>query len=91
MRIVFSVIAFGCVILTSPTLAFAQSTSQGAPATAQPQDPNEVVCETQKVTGSRLSKRRVCMTRAQWADQILQEQQALEKVQRSGRVIQSGD
>lgn len=32
-------------------------------------DPNQVVCEKQEVLGSRLAVRRVCMTRAQWAEQ----------------------
>jgi hypothetical protein len=32
-------------------------------------DPNEVICERQKVLGSRLAARRVCMTRAEWAEQ----------------------
>jgi hypothetical protein len=29
-------------------------------------DPNEIVCEKQTVTGSRLQVRKVCMTREQW-------------------------
>ena len=45
------------------------------PAAAEPPssgknrvDPNEVVCETQREIGSRLAKKRICMTRAQWAE-----------------------
>ena len=44
-------------------------------------DPNEVVCEKQEVVGSRLQKRKVCMTRAQWADLRLQDRQDVERVQ----------
>ena len=44
-------------------------------------DPNEVICQRQEVVGSRLQKRRVCMTRAQWADLQLQDRQAIEKAQ----------
>ena len=32
-------------------------------------DLNEVICEKQEETGSRLSSKRVCMTRSQWAEQ----------------------
>ena len=52
-----------------------------APAHQNAQDPNEVICEKQEVVGSRLQKRRVCMTRSQWADARLQDKQALERVQ----------
>ncbi len=44
-------------------------------------DPNEVICEKQKELGSRLSTKRVCMTRAQWAERRLLDRQELEKVQ----------
>ena len=42
---------------------------------------NEMVCERQAVTGSRLGSRKVCMTRAQWADLRLQDRQEIEKAQ----------
>ena len=44
-------------------------------------DPNEIICEKQQVIGSRLQTKRVCMTRAQWADRRNQERQAIERVQ----------
>ena len=33
---------------------------------AVPRDPNERICETHTEVGSRLNRRRTCMTRAQW-------------------------
>ena len=59
---------------------------QPASAPTQPRpynapDPNQVICEKHQVTGSRLAVRRVCKTRAQWADQRLQDRQDVEKVQ----------
>ena len=51
-----------------------------APAAKTP-DPNEVICERQEEVGSRLSSKRICMTRSQWADQKTQDRQQLEKVQ----------
>lgn len=51
------------------------------PASKKNPDPNEVVCEKQQLGGSRLVTRRVCRTRAQWADMKLQDRQELERVQ----------
>ena len=64
------------------TIATAQTTQASA---VQPPkkavDPNEVVCEKQTVAGSRLATKRVCMTRAQWADVKSQDREEIEKVQ----------
>jgi hypothetical protein len=64
------------------TVSTAQSPQ--APAEQPPKkafDPNEVVCEKQTVAGSRLATKRVCMTRAQWADLKSQDREEIEKVQ----------
>lgn len=62
--------------------ALAQSTANSAPANAKPvENPNEIVCEKQETTGSRIGARRVCMSRAEWADRKLQDRQELERVQ----------
>ena len=42
---------------------------------------NEIVCEKQETTGSRLGAKRVCMTRSEWAERRLQDRQELERVQ----------
>lgn len=57
-------IALGFV-LVAPAAA---EESAGSPARKK-RDPNALVCERQEVLGSRLKKRKVCMTRAQWAEQ----------------------
>jgi hypothetical protein len=44
-------------------------------------DPNEIVCERQEETGSRLSSVRVCKTRAQWAEDRRLTRQEIEQVQ----------
>ncbi len=44
-------------------------------------DPNEKVCQKIEVTGSRLATRRVCKTRAEWADLQLQDRQEIERIQ----------
>jgi hypothetical protein len=75
-------LAAGLLIGASvPEAAF----SQTAPALqkngqATP-DPNEVVCEKQHVIGSRLAMHRICMTRAQWAQQRQIDRMDLEHIQ----------
>jgi hypothetical protein len=44
-------------------------------------DPNEIVCEKTEVLGSRLAKKKICMTRAQWAEQRRLNRQEVDKVQ----------
>ena len=71
------------MIAASATIALPGTPGLAAP-TAQPAqapDPNKVICEKQEVLGSRLSTRRVCMTRSQWEDLRLQDRQAIERVQ----------
>ncbi len=64
--------------------AIAQTTN-AAPQPAAPTrtgpNPNEIICEKQEVLGSRLASRKVCHTRAEWADLKLQDRQELEKAQ----------
>ena len=42
---------------------------------------NEIVCQKQEVTGSRLGVKRICKTRAEWAEAQLQDRQEVERVQ----------
>ena len=70
--------------ISQPSIAQTAAPSQTQPSTtAQTTGPdmNEVVCERQEVTGSRLVRKKVCMTRAQWASLRLEDRQAVEKVQ----------
>ena len=71
--------------LTAPSVAqapVAPSNQRQAATTAPALDPNAVVCEKQEVLGSRLAKKRVCMTRSQWADWRLQDRQELDRGQK---------
>ena len=52
-------------------------------------DPNEKICETIKPVGSRLATKRVCATRAEWADKRRQDREETEKAQRLGCLTQS--
>ncbi len=46
-------------------------------------DPNEIVCEKIGVVGSRLAVKRVCGTRAEWAEKRKMDRDVLDQVQRS--------
>ena len=50
------------------TIAFAEPSGQSRGTKVGPQtDPNQVVCVTERETGTRVGSRRVCRTRAEWA------------------------
>ena len=44
-------------------------------------DPNEVICEKEQDSSSRIVTRRVCMTRSQWAEQRRLNRMDVEKIQ----------
>jgi invasion protein IalB len=75
------------VLLAAPGVwapAFAQASPQPQPQqqNAKPaRDPNEIVCERQMETGSRLAMNKVCKTRAQWAEDQRADRMIIEKVQ----------
>lgn len=53
-----------------------------APETPKaPPDPNEKICENVAQIGSRLSKKRICATRAEWAERRLQDRKDAEYIQ----------
>ena len=54
--------------LAAAGLAAAGFAAEPTPAPKKGKDPNERICETQGVVGSRLATRRVCATRAEWAE-----------------------
>lgn len=59
----------------------AATQSQPTASTKAADNSDEIVCQKQEVTGSRVGVKRVCMTRSQWADRRLQDRQELERVQ----------
>jgi hypothetical protein len=67
-------------VLATPGLAESpQSPSNGSTAAG---DPNEKVCRNESVIGSRLAKRRICATRAEWEERNRQDRLAVEQAQR---------
>jgi hypothetical protein len=51
------------------------------PAARLHADPNQIVCETIRETGSRLNVNRICMTNAQWRDLRRQIRQDVDRAQ----------
>lgn len=79
-------ISVTALILIAPVALHAQTAPNSATATAEPRKSqsgrtDEKICQKQEVTGSRLAKKRVCKTRAEWADHQLQDRQDIERVQ----------
>ena len=69
------------LLAAAPALAQTGTASVPSPPAATDKNSSEIICEKQEATGSRLTKRRVCMTRAQWADLKLQDRQEIERAQ----------
>ena len=80
-----SVRKFGFLVvalaIATPTMVLAEN---AATAEADANDPNRMVCKKSQVTGSRLGKKKICMTAAQWEVQRQADREALERSQ-SGR------
>jgi hypothetical protein len=78
------------IVFVSALLASSAGMAQ-APSAGQTNeaafDPNEMVCRSVEDTGSRLSRSRICMTRAQWDAHNRGTRQTVERNQasRAGR------
>lgn len=67
-------------LIAALSIASAAPTEQ--PKAKTPLDPNEKVCETITPVGSRLATKKICATRAEWADRRKQDREETEKAQR---------
>lgn len=68
------------IVAVIPATAATPSAVQQQSSTAS--DANEKICESISVIGSRLAKKRVCATRAEWEEQRRQDRQAMEQIQK---------
>lgn len=65
--------------------AMIPAAATAAPDEIQPKaksDQNEKICENVAQIGSRLSKKRICATRAEWAERRLQDRKDAEFIQK---------
>ena len=77
----FMLAAIGLIVsasLVSPA-ALAQQRAQAT-------DPNAKVCETVSQVGSRLSKKKICATKAEWAEMKRQDREVVEQAQRAAQI-----
>jgi hypothetical protein len=74
-------------LIAALSIATAAPTEQ--PKSKAPLDPNEKICESQSIVGSRLATRRVCATRAEWAESRKRDREETEKAQRLGCLTQA--
>ena len=65
MKKVVRILATAVVAMAAAAAAQTQQTSSGS-TSSRLNDPNEIVCVTERETGSRLRARRTCRTRAEW-------------------------
>ena len=56
-------------VLLVPVAAAAPVSAASAQQARQVEDPNRVVCRSERFTGSRIAARRTCRTAAEWASQ----------------------
>jgi hypothetical protein len=81
--------AIAITVVCVPAAAAAQTAPAPAPAQPPQADPNERICETITMIGSRLNKKRFCASRAEWEQMRLRDRQEVERAQLSPCVIQN--
>ena len=70
------------IVMAALLAAPAASPALAQSSSSQQLDPNEKVCETIPVIGSRLGKKRVCATRAEWEERKRDDRQAVDQMQK---------
>ena len=76
---------FAAALIFAASTFSAPATVQAA-AGAQARDPNEKVCETVSQVGSRLSKKKICATRAEWAEMKRNDREVIDLAQRAAQI-----
>ena len=73
-------------LLVSSGAALAQAQAEPETTKVGPnQDPTQIVCRTETEIGSRLNRRRVCRTRAEWAEHQRMYRQHVERAQQQSQ------
>ena len=74
--------AIAAAIATAATMASAQSSPTSVARQDGPNnDPSQIICRVENDIGSRLSRTRVCRTRAEWAEHARQVRDRTERAQ----------
>ena len=67
------------------TAATAQAPSDSATRVDPNNDPNQIICRSEAVIGSRVNRIRVCRTRSEWAEHRAQYRQSIERAQQQSQ------
>jgi hypothetical protein len=78
-KLIFGPSLLGLSLIATP--GFAQ-TEQSAPSATTSLDPNEKICQNVTSIGSRLSKKRICATRAEWEERNRLDREAVSQAQK---------
>ena len=80
-RAALSAAALSLILVTT-------AAAEDAPSSAKrpPLDPNQKVCETVTEIGSRLAAKKICATRAEWAEKRKQDRDTVDDAQRSAHI-----
>jgi len=76
----FSMIATASLMAVPATAQISFDDSQPKSAQANPSD-NKLICEKEEAVGSRVSARKVCLTKSQWDERRREHRETLEKFQ----------
>lgn len=68
-------------LLSISSAAFAQAPGEAGQKARPAPDQNEIVCEKQGEPGSRIASKRVCKTRAEWAEERRSNRMDIDKAQ----------
>jgi len=88
--------AVAAVMLAAVSYSSLPAQAQPAPpAAAEPKsaDDNKVICKADNPTGTRVSTKKTCKTKAEWAEFIRQQREETQRVQNNAldQRIQSGN
>lgn len=72
-------IMLGSLLAACAVPVVADENQGSANSTARNKDPNRMICRTEEEIGSRVKKKRICMTAAQWRDASHESSLATEK------------
>jgi len=68
----------GLLLSAVPAVAQTQAPAAAPAANASKDDPNKLICKTERQIGSRLASKRTCMTAAEWQAQQERNQRDLQ-------------
>jgi hypothetical protein len=68
MNVKFCAVALAAMSCALPQAAAADPAPVQSQNVRPQADPNQMICETETVVGSRLGAKKTCLTRSQWAE-----------------------